>query len=104
MIPLREVIERNAALHPEATHSVCGAHRVSFGQFAERVRRLGSALHRGGLRHQDRVAILAMNCIEYLEVYGVAELCGFVAATVNWRLAAPGIRHVLLDAAPRVLV
>ncbi|MFL6696386.1 MAG: long-chain-fatty-acid--CoA ligase [Vitreoscilla sp.] len=104
MIQLREVIERNAELHPEATHSVCGERRLSFRQFAERVHRLGSALHRRGLRHQDRIAILAMNCTEYLEVFGVAELCGFVAATVNWRLAAPEIRHVLLDAAPRAMV
>src|SRR4051812_6217269 len=104
MISLREVIGRNAECSPDAIHSICGTRRLSFREFAERVHRLGSALHRRGLRHQDRVAILAMNCIEYLEVFGVAELCGFVAATVNWRLAAPEIRHVLLDAAPRVVV
>jgi len=104
MIQLRETIERNAALYPEALHSICGPRRVTFRAFAERVHRLGSALHQLGLRHQDRLAVLAMNCGEYLEVYGVAELCGYVATPVNWRLAAPEIRQMLLDAAPRMLV
>ena len=104
MIQLREVIGRNAEFYPDEIHSVCGSRRLSFREFAERVHRLGSELHGRGLRHQDRVAILAMNCTEYLEVFGVSELFGFVTATVNWRLAAPEIRHVLLDSAPRALV
>ena len=104
MIELREVIGRNAEYNTDAINTICGPRRLTFREFSQRVHRLGSGLHRGGLRHQDRVAILAMNCIEYLEVYGVAELCGFVVATVNWRLAAAEIRHVLQDAAPRVLV
>ncbi|HEV8312249.1 MAG TPA: long-chain-fatty-acid--CoA ligase [Burkholderiaceae bacterium] len=104
MIELRDVIARNAALYPDAVHSVCEGRRLGFRQFAERVRRLTSGLYGLGLRHQDRVAILAMNCSEYLEVFGAAEWSGFVAATVNWRLAAPEIAYVLRDAAPRVLI
>jgi acyl-CoA synthetase (AMP-forming)/AMP-acid ligase II len=104
MIELRDVIARNAALYPEATHSVFEGRRLSFRAFADRVRRLTSGLYKLGLRHQDRVAILAMNCPEYLEVFGAAEWSGFVVATVNWRLAAPEIAYVLRDAAPRVLV
>ncbi|HSV34995.1 MAG TPA: long-chain-fatty-acid--CoA ligase [Ramlibacter sp.] len=104
MIELRDVIARNAALYPDATHSVFEERRLSFREFADRVRRLTSGLYRLGLRHQDRVAILAMNCTEYLEVFGAAEWSGYIAATVNWRLAVPEIAYVLRDAAPRVFV
>lgn len=102
--PLRKSLERNAELYPDALHSAHGAQRTTFGGFADRVRRLASGLERLGMRHQDRVAILAMNCPEYVEVYGVAELTGFIVATVNWRLAPPEIAFVLKDCAPRVLV
>ena len=77
--------------------------RQTFRQYAERARRLASALHAGGLRSQDRVAILAMNCPEYLEVYGVGEVAPFIVAPVNFRLAPPEILYVLRDAAPAVL-
>ena len=101
--PLRMALERNEALYPNELHSVFLERRTSFSQFAGRVRRLGSGLQRLGMRHQDRMAILAMNCSEYVEVYGVAETTGYVIATVNWRLAAPEIQYVLQDSAPRVL-
>ncbi|TDN59176.1 long-chain-fatty-acid--CoA ligase [Paraburkholderia sp. BL10I2N1] len=104
MIGLREVIERNAALYPDAIHSVFEGRQLSFRQFADRVRRLTSGLYKLGMRHQDRVAILAMNCTEYLEVFGAAEFSGFVATTVNWRLTASEIAYVLRDAVPRALI
>jgi acyl-CoA synthetase (AMP-forming)/AMP-acid ligase II len=101
---LRQTIERNAVLYPHASHSICGDRRSTFSHYADRVRRLGSGLQKLGMRHQDRVAMLAMNCMEYLELYGVAETTGYIIATVNWRLAAPEIAYVLNDSAPRVLV
>jgi len=102
--PLRQTIERNEALYPNALHSICGERRLTFAQYADRVRRLSSGLHRLGMRHQDRVAMLAMNCLEYLEMYGVAEMTGYILTTVNWRLAAPEILYILSDSAPKVLV
>lgn len=45
-----------------------------------------------------------MNCPEYLEVFAANWLAGFVAATVNFRLALPEMQYVLVDSAPRVLI
>jgi len=101
---LRQTLLRNEAQYADELHSIDGDRRTTFGEFARRVRRLGSGLQRLGMRHQDRMAVLAMNCSEYVELYGVAETTGYVIATVNWRLAAPEILFVLKDSAPRVLV
>jgi acyl-CoA synthetase (AMP-forming)/AMP-acid ligase II len=100
---LKDLVDRNARFHGDGLFQVFGEQRQTFREFADRARRLASALHSGGLRVQDRVAILAMNCAEYLEVYGVGEVAPFVVAPVNFRLAAPEIRHVIQDAGPAVL-
>ena len=100
---IQDLVERNARLHGDSLFQVFGERRQTFRQYAERARRLASALHAGGVRSQDRVAILAMNCPEYLEVYGVGEVAPFIVAPVNFRLAPPEILYVLRDAAPAVL-
>jgi acyl-CoA synthetase (AMP-forming)/AMP-acid ligase II len=104
MASMRELMERNEHLHGDQPFLVFGERRFTFRRIAERSRRLANALGCLGLRQQDRVSILAMNCPEYFDVYGVAEVAGFVAVPVNFRLAAPEIAYVIRDASPRMLV
>jgi acyl-CoA synthetase (AMP-forming)/AMP-acid ligase II len=104
MQTMRDVVLRNARLHGDESFLVFGERRVTFAGLRSRAQRLANALVARGARHQDRVAVLAMNCPEYLEVYGAAELTGIVAAPVNYRLALPEIAYILSDVSPRVLV
>lgn len=99
-----DAIERNARLYPREIAVVSGGRRTTHAAFAERVRRLVQALHDRGVAHQARVAILAQNCGEYLEVYGAGELGGYIIATVNYRLAPPEMAFVLGDSGATVLV
>ncbi len=99
-----QIIERNARFFPHRTALVCGDERLTHAQLATRVARLAAGLRSRGLARGERVAILAMNGIEYLEVYGAAEWSGVVLVTVNWRLAAAEIAWILGDASPRALV
>ncbi|MFP3368610.1 acyl-CoA synthetase [Pseudomonas sp. SIMBA_068] len=104
MKTLGELLERNARLFPHQEAVVYDDRRITYVQLLERARRLSSALYVRGMRHQDRVAVLAMNCNEYFDVYGACQLTGYICATVNFRLAAPEIEYILQDSAPRVLV
>jgi acyl-CoA synthetase (AMP-forming)/AMP-acid ligase II len=99
-----QIIERNARFFPHRPALVCGDERLTHAQFAARVVRLAAGLRSRGLARGERVAILAMNGIEYLEVYGAAEWSGVVLVTINWRLAAAEIEWILGDASPRALV
>jgi len=83
---------------------VYGDQRPTFGEFAQKSRRLASALHRLGCRRQDRVALLAENRLETCDVYGACELAGYITATVNYRLAPPEMLHVITDSAAQVIV
>src|SRR5882672_9983011 len=99
-----DVIERNAALFPDKAAVVFEGKRPTFSQFASRVRRLSHALAAGGLKHGERVAILAQNCLEYFETVGTAEMAGFIAVTLNWRLAPPELAQIVEDCTPTVLI
>ena len=104
MQTIGELLERNARFYPHKEALVFEGHRRSYRELADRTRRLADGLHRLGLRRQDRVAILAMNCIEYMELLCAGDWAGFIVTTLNFRLAAPEIEWVLGDATPRVLV
>jgi len=101
---LGDILRNNAYKFPDETAYVFADRRISFGDHHARSARLSSGLYKLRLRRQDRVSILAQNSLEYMETYGACALAGFIAATVNFRLAPPEMAYILADAAPRILV
>jgi len=104
MRTIGELLERNAKFYPRKVALVCGGRRLTWGELGQRARRLADGLHRLGLQRQDRVAILAMNCPEYMELLSAGDWAGYIVATVNFRLAAPEMEWLLGDCTPRILV
>lgn len=103
MITLRSLIARNEAWYPTHPAYMQEGHVLTHAQYAQRVRRLASALEQRGVRRQDRVAILALNSIAYCEVYGACEWSGALAVTINFRLAAPEVEWILADSSASIL-
>jgi acyl-CoA synthetase (AMP-forming)/AMP-acid ligase II len=99
-----DIIPGNAERFPDRLAIRFEDRSFTFLEHAERCWRLADALRALGARHGDRIAIYARNCVEYLEVYGACEQGGFIAATVNFRLAAPEIEYVLGNLEPIALV
>lgn len=63
----------------------------------ERAGRLAAALHRLGVQQGDRVALLARNSIDFLEVSLAIASAGGNPVPINYHWAAPEIAHVLRD-------
>lgn len=101
---LGDFLRNNAYKFPDETAYRYEGETVTFAQQFERGSRLASALWARGIRKQDRVSILSQNTLEFMECYSACELSGIIAATVNWRLAAPEIEWILNDSTPRVLI
>jgi acyl-CoA synthetase (AMP-forming)/AMP-acid ligase II len=57
-----------------------------------------------GLRAGDRLAILAGNCPEYLEIYFACARAGLVAVPLNYRLTTEEARQILEHAEPQALI
>jgi long-chain acyl-CoA synthetase len=83
---------------------VCGETRLTYAETWSRCRRLAAALSKVGVQPGDRVAILAANSHQYLEVYMAVPAAGFVVVPLNTRHAEPELRYALTDSGTRVLI
>lgn len=57
-----------------------------------------------GVGKGDRVAVLAMNRVEYLDVWFACGKLGAVLQNLNWRLTPAELGALVADAAPRALL
>src|SRR5262245_8512986 len=74
------------------------SHRsLTYRQWEERANRLANALLGLGLCKGDRVAILAYNCIEWVEIYVALGKAGLIAVPINFRLTPEEIRYIVDD-------
>jgi long-chain acyl-CoA synthetase len=74
----------------------------SYGALAERAARLSAALHQMGLKPGDRVAIIAKNCVEYLETIYAVWHGGFAAVPANAKLHGRELAYIVEHSGARV--
>lgn len=67
---------------------------LTYAEWDQRASRLGAGLLGLGLRKGDRVAVLATNCLEWMEIYVALARAGLVAVPINFRLTADEIAYI----------
>ena len=72
--------------------------------FDKRANRFANLLLSRGVHKGDKVAILLMNCLEWLPIYFGALKAGAVAVPLNYRYTAEEIKYCLELAEADVLV
>jgi len=93
-----------AQVHPERVAVVDGARALGYRELAERAGRLAGVLAARGIGRGDRVALLAENRLEALELFLAAAQRGAVVACQNTRLAAPELAHCLRLVEPSLVL
>jgi fatty-acyl-CoA synthase len=86
-----------------ASVTPAGIERVSFGEWAERTRRLGGVLDDLGVQADGRVATFAWNSARHLELYFAAPCSGRVLHTLNIRLFADQLVYIVNHAEDEVV-
>src|ERR1044071_2975203 len=81
-----ERAERLFADKPIVSATPTGIQRTTYGQWAERTRRLGGVLDALGISADGRVGTFAWNSARHLELYFAAPCTGRVLHTLNIRL------------------
>lgn len=103
-ITVYDLVRKNALLRKDKVGFVCRDKRISFGQFAREVDRVAGGLAELGVQKGDRIAVVSMNCHEFLILYGAAAKIGAIMLPINWRLKPEEIKVILDDCTPKALV
>ena len=104
LLDLGAVIASHARLMPERVGARDSRRSITYRQWNDRACRLGNALLGLGLVKGDRVAVLAYNRLEWLEIYIGLAKAGLVAVPVNFRLVADEVQYIVEHAAARAFI
>ena len=97
-------LARTAAVFPDRTAIMHGAHTATWGEVDLRVRRLAAGLVARGIRPGDVVAILAPNTPAYVEANFAIPMTGAVMLTLNTRLDPGTLAYCLEHSEARLVL
>ncbi|MGE5210829.1 MAG: AMP-binding protein, partial [Acidobacteriota bacterium] len=106
-LAIPHIFERAEKYFPHkqiVTVTGAGLERTTYGEWAERTRRLGGVLDRLGISADGRVGTFAWNTARHLELYFAAPCTGRVLHTLNIRLFPEQIEFVAYEAEDQVLI
>lgn len=98
------LVRERARLFPDRRALAEEGRSISYRELVRRVDRLCHGLHRSGVRHGDRIALLSENRIEYVEVFLAAAALGAIVACQNWRQSDAELDHCVRLAEPAILI
>ena len=103
---LGSFLAKRARLSPklEAVVEVERNRRFSYAELDARANRIANVLLAMGVQKGDRVALLVMNGVEYIESYFGAAKIGAVLVPLNWRLVADELDFIIGDSGSVVLI
>jgi fatty-acyl-CoA synthase len=104
-----DILGRRALYTPDALAVIDAGktpHRsFTYGELNARANRLANWLRDGAGIHQgDRVAILAMNGVEFLDVFFACTKLGAIMVPFNWRLNGRELLTLIHQTTPSVLI
>ncbi len=104
LLTVAEVVAAQARLQPSKVGARDSRRALTFAQWNERASRLANGLLGLGLAKGDRVALLAHNCVEWMEIYVALARAGLVAVPVNFRLVASEIEYIATHCEARAFI
>jgi len=100
------LLTKRAELSPDVEGFVdCDTdRRFTFSEWNARANRTAHFLRRLGVSKGDRVALLQMNSVEYMESFFAIAKIGAICVPLNWRLVPDELSFILRDAGASVLI
>ena len=104
LLNLGEIVAAHARLQPQKIGARDSRRALTFAQWNARACRLANALLGLGLQQGDRVALLAYNRVEWMEIYIALAKAGLIAVPINFRLVTPEIRYIVEHCGAKALI
>ncbi len=101
ILPVLPTIGQVLSTHSRVRSGNLGARdldrSLTYGAWNDRACRLANALVGLGLSKGDRLAVLAHNRLEWVEIYTAAAKAGVVVVPINFRLTGPEVAFIVND-------
>ena len=95
LLTIADAVATHARLRPHKL-AVRDSHRsLTYAEWYQRTSRLAAALLGLGLRKGDRVAVIAYNRLEWMEMYAGMARAGLVVVPLNFRLTGAEVAYIL---------
>ncbi len=98
-----DLVEYNSRMYRGRLAFAFGEQRITHSEFQQRTARLASGLARIGVVSGDRCAIVANNCLEYVDLLGASGRLGSIVVPINCRWSRAEVEHVLNESQPKVV-
>ena len=99
-----DLVYGSALRKPDATAVICGDRQLTFKQVHERAGSLGAAFRALGLLAGDRIALLADNELEFIELQAACLRSGFTLVPLNSRLTDAELKFIVNDCTPAMFI
>ena len=104
VLNLGQMLTAHARLSPQRIGARDLERSMTFRQWNVRACQFANALLGLGLLKGDRVAVLAYNTVEWLEIYVATAKAGLVAVPLNFRLIGKEIRYIVDDSEAAAII
>ncbi|HKP54399.1 MAG TPA: long-chain fatty acid--CoA ligase [Chloroflexia bacterium] len=97
----REMLSPNKVALIDTLHD---GREITYREWNRAANRTARFLQSLGVKKGDRIAVLSMNCVEYLDIWFACGKLGAILQNLNWRLTAHELGGLVEDAAPTILI
>ena len=101
---LGEIISINAGLFPGKQAARDLTRSLTFRGWNDRACKLANAFLGLGLEKGDRIAVLAYNCLEWMEIYAAVAKAGLVMVPINFRLVGSEVRYIVENSEAKAII
>jgi fatty-acyl-CoA synthase len=97
-------VQRWRELHPEKPAVIFDDRVITYRKLHGRSNRTASWLQALGIEKGDRVAVMLMNSLEFIEVFIACSRLGAIFVPINYRVTGRELNHAISNAKPRVFI
>jgi carnitine-CoA ligase len=101
---LPTMLTRQAERFGDRPLVTAGEHTWSFAQACEQAARFAGTLRAAGVRQGERIALIASNRIEFLQVFLGCAWLGAICVPINAASRGPQLQHILSNCGARLLI
>src|ERR1700693_195659 len=90
-------LDGHALVRPKKVALICGERTLTYAELNARARRVANALSKLGVKAGDRVAVMAYNSIELIEITSGLSKLSAIAVLLNYRLRENEVAYIIND-------